>query len=101
MIASLRTVWTHPPSRAVALVFALVSIFVGSWFARIPEVQAALGLSEATLGLVLLGMPVGTLAVMPLTGWLVARWGAGTVTLVAALGQGLPFLLLPVVGHAL
>ena len=101
MIASLRTVWTHPPSRAVALVFALVSIFVGSWFARIPEVQAALGLSEATLGLVLLGMPVGTLAVMPLTGWFVARWGAGTVTLVAALAQGLPFLLLPVVGHAL
>jgi MFS family permease len=78
-----------------------VSIFVGSWFARIPEVQTALGLSEATLGLVLLGMPVGTLVVMPLTGWLVARWGAGTVTLVAALGQGLPFLLLPVVGHAL
>lgn len=98
MLQSLRTVWTHPPSRAVGLVFALVSLFVGSWFARIPEVQTALGLSEAALGLVLLGMPLGTLTVMPVSGWLVARWGAGPVTFVAALGQGLPFLFLPLAG---
>lgn len=95
MLTSLRTVWMHAHSRAVALVFALMSIFVGSWFARIPEMQAALGLSESALGLVLLGMPVGTLAVMPLTGWLVPRWGAGPVTFGAALAQGVPFLFLP------
>jgi predicted MFS family arabinose efflux permease len=94
MITSLRTVWTHRPSRAVALVFSLVSVFVGSWFARIPEMQTALGLSEATLGVVLLGMPLGTLLVMPLSGWLVPRWGAGPVTFGAALVQGIPFLLL-------
>ncbi len=94
MITSLRIVWTHPPSRAVALVFSLVSVFVGSWFARIPEMQSALGLSEATLGLVLLGMPMGTFLVMPLSGWLVPRWGAGPVTFGAALVQGLPFLFL-------
>lgn len=100
MITSLRTVWTHRPSRAVALVFSLLSIFVGSWFARIPEVQAALGLSEAALGLVLLGMPAGTLLVMPLAGWLVARWGAGGTTFVLALGQGVPFIALPLVQSA-
>lgn len=98
MLTSLRAVWTHAPSRAVALVFSLVSLFVGSWFARIPEVQGALGLSEATLGVVLLGMPLGTLVVMPLTGWLVARWGAGPVSFVTALGQGVPFVFLSVVG---
>jgi MFS family permease len=100
MIRSLRLVWTHRPSRAVALTFSLVSLFVGSWFARIPEVQAALGLSEATLGLVLLGMPLGTLAMMPLTGWLVPRWGAGPVTFAAGLVQGLPFLFLPLATSA-
>lgn len=100
MIRSLRIVWTHRPSRAVALIFALLSIFVGSWFVRIPEVQAALGLSEATLGLVLLGMPAGTLLVMPVSGWLVARWGAGVITLVTALGQGIPFVALPLVDSA-
>lgn len=101
MIRSLRLVWTHRPSRAVALTFSLVSLFVGSWFARIPEVQAALGLSEAALGLVLLGMPLGTLAVMPLTGWLVPRWGAGPFTFAAGLVQGVPFLLLPLATSAL
>jgi len=100
MITSLRLVWTHRPSRAVALAFGLVSLFIGSWFARIPEVQTALGLSEAALGLVLLGMPLGTLAVMPLTGWLVPRWGAGPVTLAMGLVQGLPFLFLPLVDDA-
>jgi predicted MFS family arabinose efflux permease len=101
MITSLRLVWTHRPSRAVALSFGLVSLFIGSWFARIPEVKAALGLSEASLGLVLLGMPLGTLAVMPLTGWLVPRWGAGLVTFTTGLVQGLPFLFLPLVDRAL
>jgi len=95
MITAIRTVWTHRASRAVALVFGLVSLFLGSWFARIPEVQAALGLTEATLGLVLLGMPLGTLIVTPIAGWLVPRWGAGPVTFGAALLQGVPFLLLP------
>lgn len=101
MITSLRTVWMHSPSRAVALVFCLVSIFVGSWFARIPEMQTALQLSEVSLGLVLLGMPVGTIVVMPLTGWLVPRWGAGPVTFGAALIQGVPFLLLPMASSGL
>jgi len=101
MFTSLRTVWGHRASRAVALIFSLVSIFIGSWFARIPKVQTDLGLSESALGLVLLGMPAGTLLVMPLTGWLVARWGAGPVTFGAALGQGIPFLGLPVVGSGM
>jgi MFS family permease len=85
MRAALRTVWTHPPSRAVALVFAFVSTLYGTWLARIPEAQNALGLSEAALGAALLGAPVGMIAVMPLAGWMIARWGAGRVTLGSAL----------------
>ena len=101
MFSSLHTVWVDRSSRAVALVFCLVSLFIGSWFARIPEVQSALSLSEATLGLVLLAMPLGTLTVMPVTGWLVPRWGAGSVTFGAGLIQGLPFLFLPVVSSSI
>ncbi len=97
MISSLRTIWGHRSSRAIALTFSLLSVFIGSWFARIPEVKAALDLSEAALGVVLLGMPMGTLSVMPLAGWLVPRWGAGPVAFATALTQGLPFLFLPLV----
>ena len=85
MRTALRTVWTHRPSRAVALVFAFVSTLYGTWLARIPAVQNDLGLSEAALGWALLGAPVGMVAVMPVAGWLIARWGAGRVTLGSAL----------------
>lgn len=85
MRAALSTVWHHPPSRAVALVFAFVSTLYGTWLARIPEIQQALDLSEAALGWALLGAPVGMLCVMPVAGWMIARWSAGRVTLGAAI----------------
>src|SRR5918911_1176299 len=47
---------------------------------RIPAVQQALGLSDGQLGLALLGMPLGSLATLPIAGWMVARLGAGRVT---------------------
>lgn len=101
MISSLRLVWTHRPSRAVALVFGYLSVFVGSWFARIPEVKTALGLSEAELGMVLLGMPVGTLLVMPLSGWLVTQWGGGPVAFGTAMLLGGTYLLLPTASNGI
>ena len=84
MRAAVSTVWRHPSSRAVALVFAFVSTLYGTWLARIPEMQHALDLSETALGWALLGAPVGMLCVMPVAGWMIARWSAGPVTLGAA-----------------
>jgi MFS family permease len=85
MQTALHIVWSHRPSRAVALVFAFVSTLYGTWLARIPAVQNALGLSEAALGWALLGAPVGMVAVMPVASWMIGRWGAGRVTLGSAL----------------
>lgn len=82
---ALRDVLTVGAGRTVALAFALNGFLFANWFARIPAVQADLGLSAGELGLALLALPVGSLAIMPFTGWLAARFGAGRVTLVAAL----------------
>ena len=84
-LSALRTLLAAPSGRAVALVFATNSIVFGGWFVRIPEVQERLALSEGELGLGLLGLPVGALVIMLLTGSLVARFGAGRTTLVATL----------------
>ena len=59
----------------VMAAFALHSMTVGTLFARLPEVQRELALSEATFGLVLLGMPVGVLLGSILIGPLVEKWG--------------------------
>lgn len=58
----------------------------GSWVARIPEVQTGLGLDDSRLGLVLLGMAMGSIVAMTATGWLIARFGSQAVTTIAALG---------------
>ena len=84
-LSALQTLLAVPPGRAVALVFATNSIVFGGWFVRIPEVQERLALGEGELGLGLLGLPVGSLFIMLLTGSLVARFGAGRTTLVASL----------------
>ena len=84
-LPALRTLLADASGRAVALVFATNSIVFGGWFVRIPEVKERLALSEGELGLALLGLPIGALFIMLVTGSLVARFGAGRTTLVATL----------------
>jgi MFS family permease len=58
---------------------------MGSWVARIPAVQARLGLDPGALGLALLGISVGAVLAMPSSGWLIARWGSRRVVETAGL----------------
>jgi predicted MFS family arabinose efflux permease len=51
-----------------------------SWVARIPAIQQKLAMNEAVLGIVLLGIAMGALLGMPLTGGLAARFGSRQVT---------------------
>ena len=80
MLRIFRILAQTPASRTTAIAFALNSMLFGNWFARIPAVQADLGLSDGGLGLALLGLPVGSILTLPTAGWLVARVGAGRVT---------------------
>ncbi len=80
MLRILRILAQTPASRTTAIAFALNSTLFGNWFARIPAVQAELGLSDGALGLALLGLPVGSIITLPTAGWLVACYGAGRVT---------------------
>ncbi|SHF90851.1 Fucose permease [Kaistia soli DSM 19436] len=77
-------------SRRIMAIFFIQSIAMGSWFPRIPEVQAALGLGPAQLALALLGMPIGLLLTLPFAGRVVAKIGART----AIMGGFLVFLVL-------
>jgi MFS family permease len=59
-----------------------------SFLARLPERQSDLGLSDASLGLTLVGMALGAMAASPVAGGLVSRVGSRPVLLVAAGGLG-------------
>ncbi|WP_224367602.1 MFS transporter [Hyalangium versicolor] len=79
----------------VSAIFFINGFAFASWVPHIPTVQARLGLSASQLGLALLGVAVGALVAMPVTGALVARWGSRAVTLVSSL-LFCPMVALPV-----
>ncbi len=70
---------------AVLTAFFVNGAIVAAWSSRIPAVQARLGLSDAALGLVLLGLPVGLLTALVLVSRWIAKYGSHKVVLAMAL----------------
>lgn len=77
---------------AIVARFLLHGLIVSTWVSRIPAVQSALALTNAHLGLCLLGTAVGSVAAVPLTGWLVSRYGSKRVTTWSTVGFSLALL---------
>lgn len=83
MVASFISKRTHRWS--VGTYFFTAGITFASWASRIPDVKIKLHLNEAELGAILFALPAGALLSLPLSGWMVSKWGSRTVMLVAAL----------------
>ncbi|GAA0894639.1 MFS transporter [Fulvivirga kasyanovii] len=77
---------------AVSLIFFCYGLCFASWASRIPTIQQVLQLSEAELGGILFALPVGSLVSLPLSGFLVARFGSRPVVIVVALTYGLSLI---------
>jgi len=61
---------------AVGLLFFMQGLCFASWASRIPSIQDHLHLSDAALGVVLFALPVGSMAALPLAGWMVSKFGS-------------------------
>jgi MFS family permease len=72
---SIRSAWW-----AVVARFLIHGLVVSTWVSRIPAIQTALGLTNARLGLCLLGTAVGSVIAVPITGWLITKFGSKPVT---------------------
>ena len=68
---------------AVACFFFIAGISFASWASRIPDIKAKLHLSDAALGGVLFALPVGSMISLPLSGWLVAKYGSKRMVTIA------------------
>jgi fucose permease len=64
---------------AVAGVFFAHGILFASWAAHIPHVKARLGIDNGTLGIALLGTPIGSVSAIVLAAYLVPRVGSRRV----------------------
>lgn len=82
---------------AIAVVFFVNGATFASWSPRLPEIQDRLAISDAALGLTLVGVGVGGLTASLVSGLLVDRHGSRTMTMVTSAGLS---LLLPLMGVA-
>ena len=77
LFAHFKFYFNNAHSRILGLLFVANSFVFGNWVARIPDIKESIGLTDAALGMGLLGAPLGSILVMPFTGWLVSSMGLG------------------------
>ncbi len=70
---------------AVSILFFVNGAVFAAWAANIPAVQRALRLQSGALGLVLLAIPAGAMAGMPLSAWLAPALGSRRIAVVSSL----------------
>jgi len=68
-----------------------------TWASRIPTIKSAFDFNEATLGTILLALPIGSLIGLPISGWLVSRFNSRVPL---AIGYGLNTIALAMIGFA-
>jgi predicted MFS family arabinose efflux permease len=73
-------------ARATRLTFLVLGIVAAGWAPLVPEFKLRLGLDDAWLGLMLLGVGAGAFAVSPFVGFGVARLGVRALVLGGGLG---------------
>ena len=91
-------VWTNVTLLAVVSRFLVHGLVVSTWVSRIPAIKGAIGLSDGALGLSLLGSAVGSLAGIPLSGWMVGHFGSRRASTWTSAGFCLA-LMLPAFTH--
>jgi MFS family permease len=67
-------------------VFVAHGLLFASWTAHIPHVMRHLGLTDGTLGIALLGAPVGSVTAMVLVSYLIPKVGSRRVVQIALVG---------------
>ncbi|QEC75424.1 MFS transporter [Mucilaginibacter ginsenosidivorax] len=70
---------------AVGAMFFMAGLSFSSWASRIATVQQTMGLSDAALGAVLFSLPVGLMASLPFSGWVITKIGSRRLLISALL----------------
>ena len=85
----------------LAIVFLLHAVAQGGLYARLPDLQQALSINEAVLGLALLGQPAGAIAGFLLASTLIERFGTRPAMLLCIPGMALGTMLMALSGSAI
>jgi len=81
----------------IGILFLLCGLNFATWATRIPDFKHLLHLSDATLGTVLMGLPIGSLVSLPLAGWLIAKYNSKIICLIAVC---MYIVVIPIIGYS-
>lgn len=79
---------------ATSVFFFIAGLTFSTWASRIPAIQTKLHLSDAGLGGVLFALPAGLMTSLPVSGWLVSRFGSRPMVIVGSVFYPLILLML-------
>jgi MFS family permease len=82
---------------SIGVLFLLCGLNFATWATRIPDFKYLLHLSDAALGTVLMGLPLGSLVSLPLAGWLISKFNSRMICIVAVF---LYMLIIPIIGFS-
>ncbi|RXK52216.1 MFS transporter [Aquirufa rosea] len=72
-----------PARLAISVLFLLCGLNFATWATRIPDFKDFLVLSDAELGSILMGLPIGSMVSLPIAGWLIAKYNSKIICLLA------------------
>jgi MFS family permease len=81
----------------IGILFFLCGLNFATWATRIPDFKKVLNLTEAELGTMLMGLPIGSLVSLPLAGWLIAKYNSKVICLFAVC---LYTCIIPLIGYS-
>lgn len=81
----------------IGILFFLCGLNFATWATRIPDFKKLLNLTEAELGAVLMGLPIGSLVSLPLAGWLIAKYNSRVICLIAVCMYS---CIVPLIGYS-
>jgi MFS family permease len=79
---------------ATSVFFFIAGLTFSTWASRIPAIQAKLHLSDAALGGVLFALPAGLMVSLPISGWLVSKYGSRPMLITGSICYPMILLLL-------
>ena len=70
---------------SIGILFFICGLNFATWATRIPDFKSILQLSDAQLGTVLMGLPVGSLVSLPIAGWLLTKYASKWISIMAVI----------------
>ena len=82
--------------KSTLLIFLVCGLGMSSWAPMVPFAKERMGLNDASLGILLLALGAGAIIMMPITGFLIQKYGSRKIIMSSVILMGflLPLLLI-------